>query len=115
MGKTIDYFTDWLTQTVNYGKQLSMDGVGQITYASDVELDCYTHGTVVEVVNDKGEKVLSNQQIYLNGENAVEAAIDFGDRFKIDPDNEDSRYRPVKSIDKFYDEDGVLDLVVVYL
>jgi len=110
MGKTIDYFTDWLTQTVNYGKQLSMDGVGQITYASDVELDCYTHGTVVEVTNDKGEKVLSNQQIYLDGINATVAAIDFGDRFKID-----SRYRPIKSISKYYDEDGVMDLVVVYL
>jgi len=110
MGKTIDYFIDWLTQTVNYKKQLSMDGFGQDTFDDAEELACYIHGTVVEVVNDKNENVLSNQQIYLDGENATEAAIDFGDVFEVD-----SRYRPIQSINKFYDEDGDLDLVVVYL
>jgi len=110
MGKTFDYFSDWATQKVNYGKKLSMDGVGQETFDDDVELDCYTHGTVIEVTNDRGERVLSNQQIYLDGENTTVAGIDFGDRFKIV-----DRYRPIKSIDKFYDEDGVMDLVVVYL
>jgi len=49
MGKTITYFKEWFTDTVNYGKKLSMDGVGQITYASDVELDCATHGTILMV------------------------------------------------------------------
>jgi len=110
MGKTIKYFTDWLINTVNYGKKLSMDGYGQITYDDDVELDCYIHGTVIEVTNDKGEKVLSNQQIYFNGENTTVAAMDFGDRFKIS-----DTYRPMKSIDKFYDEEATMDLVVVYL
>lgn len=110
MGKTVEYFTEWFTQTVNYGQKLSMDGVGQVTYASDVELACYTHGTVIEVVNDKGEKVLSNQQIYLNGEDTTVDGIDFGDRFKIG-----EQYRPVKNIDRLYDEDGNMDLVVVYL
>jgi len=109
MGNTMPYFTEWLT-TINYGKALSMDGVGKVTYASDVELDCYTHGTVVTVTNDKGEEVISNQQIYLDGSNETVAAIDFGDRFYLD-----GRYRKVKSIDKFYDEDSDLDLVVVYL
>ena len=110
MGKTIQYFTEWLTNTVNYGKKLSMDAYGQVTFASDVELDCYIHGTVVEVTNDKGEEVISNQQIYFNGENATVAAMNFGDRFKIA-----DTYRPMKSIDKFYDEEATMDLVVVYL
>jgi len=110
MGKTIQYFTEWLTNTVNYGKKLSMDAYGQVTFASDVELDCYIHGTVVEVTNDKGEEVISNQQIYFNGENVTVAAIDFGDRFKIA-----DTYKLMKSISKFYDENAVMDLVVVYL
>jgi len=112
MGKTMDYFSDWLDLTVNYKKQLSMDGFGQVTFDDAEALDCYIHGTVVEVVNDKNENVVSQQQLYFNGGNATEAAIDFGDVFSTEtPD----RYRPVKSIGKFYDEDGELDLVVVYL
>jgi len=110
MGKTIQYFTDWLTNTVNYKKKLSMDGYGQPTYDAEVELGCYIHGTVMKVTNDKGEEVLSNQQIYFNGENTTVAAIDFGDVFEIS-----DTYRPLKSLDKFYDEEAVLDLVVVYL
>ena len=110
MGKTIQYFTDWLTNTVNYKKKLSMDGYGQVTFDTVKALDCYIYGIVTEVVNDKNENVVSNRQIYFNGANAVEAAIDFGDVFEID-----SRYRPVKSISKFYDEDGDLDLVVIFL
>ena len=110
MGKTIDYFSDWLDQTVNYKKKLSMDGYGQVTFDDAEALDCYIHGTVTEVVNDKNENVLSNRQIYLDGGNAIEAAVDFGDVFEVD-----SVYRPIKSISKFYDEDGSLDLVVVFL
>ena len=110
MGKTTDYFSDWMNDSVSYKKKLSMDGFGQVTFDDAEDLDCYIHGTITEVVNDKNEMVLSRQQIYFNGSNATEAAVDFGDVFKIDSD-----YRPVKSIDKFYDEDGDLDLVVVFL
>ena len=110
MGKTTDYFSDWMNDSVSYKKKLSMDGYGQVTFDDAEDLDCYIHGTVTEVVNDKNENVLSSQQIYLDGENTIEAAIDFGDVFKVD-----SKYKPVKSIDKFYDEDGALDLVVVFL
>ena len=113
MGKTIAYFKEWMA-SISYGKKLSMDGVGKITYASDIDLDCYIQGTLTKVVNDKGEEVVSTEQIYLDGENATVIAIDFGDRFNtgtiIKP-----KYRPIKSIGKFYDEDGVMDLVVIYL
>lgn len=110
MGNTGQYFEDWMTQSIPYGKKLSMSGVGQIAYASDVDLDCYTHGTLINVVNDKGEEVVSTEQIYFVDISATILAIDFGDRFK-----KGKYYRPIKSIDKFYDEDGVLDLVVIYL
>ena len=112
MGKTLAYFREWLTKSVIYEQKLSMNGVGQITYASDPEvtLDCYIHGTIQEVTNDKGEEVISNQQLYLDGADSTVSTIDFGDRFKID-----GRYRKILSIDKFYDEDGDLDLVVIYL
>jgi hypothetical protein len=113
MGKTLPYFEEWMAeQTVNYKAKVSMNGVGQITYASDpTELDCYIHGTRTRVVNDKNEEVISNQQIYLDGSDSTVASIDFGDVFSIGSD----RYRQILSIDKFYDEDGDLDLVVVYL
>ena len=60
----MDYFSDWLDLTVNYKKQLSMDGFGQVTFDDAEALDCYIHGTVVEVVNDKNENVVSQQQLY---------------------------------------------------
>ena len=110
MGNTGQYFEDWMTRSIPYGKKLSVSGVGQITYASDINLDCYTHGMLTKVTNDKGEEVVSTEQIYFVDISATVLAIDFGDRFKLH-----GKYRPVKSIDKFYDEDGVLDLVVIYL
>jgi len=115
MGKTTDYFKDWITTKVTYDKKSSMDGVGNITYASDT-VDCYIQGMQIRVVNDKGEDITSSQQLYLNGNGKTTknkwfvTSINFGDRFKLD-----NVYRPVKSIDKFRDEDGVIDLVVVYL
>ena len=113
-GNTGQYFKDWMTQSIPYGKKLTMSGVGQITYASDVDLDCYTHGMTTKVVNDKGVEVVSTEQIYFVDINTTVLAIDYGDRFNmgtvIKP-----KYRPIKAISKFLDEDGVLDLVVIYL
>lgn len=111
MTTTISYFREWLEkQSILYGKKISVDGVGKTTYEDDVELDCYIHGNLTKVINDKGEEVVSSEQIYLDGEDAVVAVINFGDRFKIG-----ENYRPIKSIAKFYNEEGVLDLVVIYL
>lgn len=114
MGKTIGYFREWLTKPIPYKKKLSMDGVGKITYASEVNLDCYVHGMLTKVVNDKAEEVVSTEQIYLDGENETVQDIDFGDVFDRGTIVK-SKWRPVKSIDRFYDEDGILDLVVIYL
>ena len=109
MGKTGKYFSDWMTEEVMYEKKVSMDGVGNIIYASDT-VNCYIVETLTEVINDKGETVISSSQLYLVNINATVSSINFGDRFKIE-----NVWRPIKSIGKFRDEDGVLDLVVIYL
>jgi hypothetical protein len=109
MGKTGDYFKDWQPTEIIYDKKVSKDGVGNVIYASDT-VNCYIQETLVEVVNDKGETIVSSSQLYFVNIDAVITSINFGDRFFID-----NIWRPVKSIGKFRDEDGVLDLVVVYL
>lgn len=110
MGKTVPYIKEWMNESIPYGKFASMDGVGKITYEDEVNLDCYVHGMLTKVVNDKGEEIVSMEQVYLDGSDDTAAAVDFGDRFKLH-----GRYKQVKSIDRFYDEDGDLDLVVIYL
>lgn len=114
MGATMPNFTSWLNNTIIYKKWKSQDGAGDIVYASDgVTLSCYISGNHTLVVNDKGEEIVSAQQIYLDGSNTTVAEIalvDFKGIVEIS-----SRNRPIKTIEKFYDEDGLLDLVVLYL
>jgi len=114
VGNTGIYFEDWMAKTVPYGKKLSRDGVGKVTYASDVNLDCYALGMLIKVVNDKGEEIISQEQLYFVDIDDTVEGIDFEDRFNMGT-VATPRYRPIKSIEKFFDEDGDLDLLVVYL
>jgi len=110
MGNTMKYFTPWLNKSIIYKAKLSQSGTG-IVYASEgTTFPCYISGEIIKTVNDKGEEIISTQQIYLNGETSGVSAIDFTGIVVID-----SRNRPIKSINKFYDEDGDLDLMVLLL
>ena len=114
VGNTMKYFTDWLNDSVIYKKQLSQSGAGDIVYASDgITLACYISGQTVKTVNDKGEEIISNQQIYLDYLTTGVSTIDFAQFTGII--EIESRDRPIKAIDRFKDEDGNTDLVVVYL
>jgi hypothetical protein len=110
MGKTVDYFKPWMNDSITYKGKISSSGA-QVIYASDgVELDCYIAGDNTLVINNKGEEVVSNEQIFLDGSDSNVAAIDFSGIIEIN-----GRRRIIKAINKFKDEDGNLDLVVVYL
>jgi hypothetical protein len=111
MAKTTSYFIDWFNNSVIYKNELSRDAFGKIIYASDGEtLPCYISGQTRMVTNDKGEEVVSFEQIYLLGSNATVASIDHTGIMEID-----EKDKPIKAVEKFYDELGDLDLVVVYL
>lgn len=111
MGNTMKHFSDWTNNTVTYKAKISQSGAGDIVYASDgIILPCYISGETVMAVNDKGEQIVSNQQIYLDGSVTGVSTIDFTGIIEVA-----GRKRPIKSIDPFYDEDGNMDLVVVYL
>ena len=110
MGKTVDYFKPWMNNSITYKEKLSDDGM-TVTYASDgVELDCYIVGQTLLITNDKGKEVVSNQQIYLDGEDPDVVAINHTGIMVIG-----GRNKGIFKIEPFYDEDGNMDLVVIYL
>ena len=114
MGNTMKHFSDWTNNTVVYKEKISQSGAGDIVYASEgTTLHCYISGETVMTVNDKGDQIVSNQQIYLDGAVTGVSTIDFAELTGIFVVA--SRKRPIKAIDPFYDEDGNMDLVVVYL
>jgi hypothetical protein len=110
MGKTIDYFKPWMNNSITYKGKLSDDGMSVI-YASEGELlDCYIVGQTLLITNNKGKEVISLQQIYLDGEDTKVQAINHEGIIIIN-----SIKRIIQKIEPFYDEDGNMDLVVVYL
>lgn len=110
MGKTVDYFKPWMNNSITYKEKLSDDGMS-VTYASEGELlDCYIVGRTLLITNNKGKEVVSNQQIYLDGEDVIVQAINHKGIIEIA-----SVKRIIQQIEPFYDEDGNMDLVVVYL
>ena len=111
MGNTMKHFSDWTNNTVVYKEFISQSGAGDIVYVSDgVTLSCYISGETVMTTNDKGDQIVSNQQLYFDGSVTGVSTIDFTGIMEVA-----GRKRPIKSIDPFYDEDGNMDLVVVYL
>lgn len=110
MGNTMKHFSNWLNNSITYKTKLSQDGAGDIVYGSDQTFSCYIVGGTELVTNDKSEEVVSTEQIYLDGATSGVSGIDFTGLVVIN-----SRERPIKSIGRFYDEDGNLDFIVIYL
>ena len=110
MGKTVDYFKPWMNNSITYKEKLSDDGMSVI-YASEGEiLDCYIVGQTLLITNNKGLEVTSSQQIYLDGEDAIVRGINFQGIIEVA-----NVKRILQKIEPFYDEDGNMDLVVIYL
>ena len=109
MSKTVTHVKDWFNCSVIYKEFMSRDGAETI-YASDGEtIDCYISGHTRLVINEKGEEIVSNQQLFLDSDD-ITITDQYSGIFEID-----SRDRPIKMIENFYDEDGNKDLIVVYL
>ena len=111
MGKTMPYFSDWLNKTIVYKAKVSQSGAGDVIYASDgTTIPCYISGGTQIVINDKGEEVVSTEHLFFDATTTGVSTIDFTGIIVLN-----SKNRPIKSIENFYDEDGDLDLVVVNL
>lgn len=110
MGKTTDHFDSWMNDSITYKEKLSDDGMS-VVYASDgVEIPCYVVGQTLLITNNKGQEVTSMEHIFMNGSNVNVVAINHDGIIVIN-----GRNRPIQKIEPFKDEDGVLDLVVIYL
>ena len=110
MGKTMEYFTDWLNCTVTYCKFKSRDGAGKVTYEPGVSLSCYIEGKSTLLKVNNINEVISTERIYLDGENSYVPNITEKDKFILN-----DRDREILSLQPFYDEDGTLDFLVVFL
>ncbi|MHA1302892.1 MAG: hypothetical protein ACTSPI_04210 [Candidatus Heimdallarchaeaceae archaeon] len=110
MGQTMQYFTDWLNVNVTYYKFRSSDGAGKVTYEDGVTLSCYIEGKRTLVKVDNVNEVISTERLYLDGENSYVPNITTKDKFVVN-----GRNRPVLSIQSYYDEEGNLDYMVVFL
>ena len=109
MSKTVAHVKDWFNCSVIYKAFVSRDGP-DIVYASDGEtIDCYISGHTKLFINEKGEEIVSNQQLFIDSDD-ITITDQYSGIFEID-----SRDRPIKMIENFYDEDGNKDLIVVYL
>lgn len=106
----MQYFSDWLQCTVIYEKFLIRDGAGEESYEASSNLSCYIEGRTTIVRNKKGEEVVSDERLYIDGEEKVASGITEDDRFTLR-----GRERPVQSIARLNDETGTLDYLVVYL
>lgn len=109
MGKTFENFTDWDNCTATYRKFVSRDGVGKVTYASDVSLSCYIFGKTTLIRVEGAHEVISTQQLIIDGANVNVAGMTVDDAFVTD------RQRNVLSLQPYYDEEGTLDFMVVFL
>ena len=112
MGKTADYFSDWLaSNSVAYFKYVSRDVAGEETFLASSSLSCYIDETIVRMYNYRNEEVVSDAHLYIDGSNSLASDITENDKFVL-PDGED---RYVQKIRKYYDETGAMDYLIVYL
>jgi hypothetical protein len=95
----------WINLPVTIHRCVGRNGTGAKQYAEPVSTLCYAQGESVVVTNAQGEEVVSNSQLYFDG-NTLISIID-----KITFENVDC---DIKSINTFY-RDGKADLKVVYL
>jgi len=111
MGKTAEYFDDWLeSNNVSYYKWLSRAVNGEDTFDASANLSCYKYEVIRQIVNFRNEEVVSDTQLFVNGDNALASGISSNDKFVID-----SRNRFPQMISKYYDEEGTMDYILIYL
>lgn len=113
MSRTMKYFKPWLNRNVLYEKfDPPRSGANEKNYEDPVSVSCYIEGRTSRVVTVRGEEVLSRRQVYIEGDSSEIAAPDIteDDRFVLN-----GVIYPVRAIERWFDETGNLDCVVVFL
>jgi len=111
MGKTSEFFSDWLeSNNVSYYKWLSRAVNGEDTFDASANLPCYKYEVIRQVINFRNEEVVSDTQLFVDGDNAFASGISSNDKFVLN-----DRARFPQMISKYYDENGVMDYLLIYL
>jgi len=112
MGKTSQYFKDWLeSNNVSYFKYSTINVAGEETYDASSNLPCYLDETNRRILNYENEEIISDAQVFVKGDQSEASGITNRDKIVL-PDGED---RYPQKIRKYYDETGALDYLIVYL
>ncbi len=111
MGLTSKHFKDWLNSfNVDYYEWKSRNVAGEDTFEPKAVLSCYVDETIHRITDFRNEEVISNAQLYIDGDNELIPSIKPEDKFVL---NEIDCFP--KNFHKFRDEEGNLDVMVVYL
>lgn len=102
-------FISWLNQEILYEKFLSRSVKNEKMYNTAIPLKTYVAGKTTLVRNSRGEEVLAKSVFYLDGASAP-SDLSVNDRFTYE-----GVELPVMLISKYYDENGNLDVVEVYV
>jgi hypothetical protein len=95
----------WLTLSATIKPFVSRSGTGAKTFGVSANVSCYAEGKVQVVTNAEGKEVVSNMQLYVDGDTVV------AERDNIIFNSKESE---VQAIGYFY-RNGVVDIKVVYL
>lgn len=95
----------WLNVPVQLVQCVSIDSAGDATYAAPIDTMCYPERKTTVVTDAKGNEVVSNITLYMEGDTWVKES----DEIVFEGEQ-----RPIKAIGVFY-EKGTPDVKVVYV
>lgn len=110
MGRFIDEFNDWLNQSIVHKPYVSRNITDEKTYGASSNIECYIEGGQRQIINFENNEVISTERLYFDGSDSTVSSITIDDFISLD-----SRERPIQRITKYYNENGDLDFLVVYL
>jgi len=96
---------DWINVSAVRLPLASKTGTGTRVFGPPIDFLCYPAGKVTTVTNSKGEQVVSNTQLFIDGTQA------FGE---FDDVIFEGTQRPIKTVATFY-RNGGPDIKVLYL
>ena len=95
----------WINLDATVKPYLRRDGTGDKVFDKTVGIKCYAEGKVQIIKNGEGKEVVSNKQLYVDGNNPIK---------ELDAVIFEGRETDVQAIGYFY-RNGVVDIKVVYL
>ena len=98
---------NWLSVPVDIKPFIKQDGTGEPTFGDSISTKCYPQGKVTMVRDVHGNDIVSNLQLYIEGDTAIkitDVVVFNGSEYNI------------KALSPYYDVNtGTISLMVVYL